>query len=742
MLLRPMPKKFGKLTLLLFFFFFTSMTLAEGSPRGKVVVFCLDGVDSRALFTSRLSNFHYLINKGSIGLLSNQGYRGTDSFRGYLTLGTGNRAPLSTYVAQAYETEEENYPFSPKNVYKLQNGRSPGKSEAVHLGLNLINREFEEPLHPLRVGALGTELRRRGLRTAVIGNSDLGIIPDPQDTFRFAPAIAMDSNGLIDKAAISKKILEADSRFPYGVRINNQAVLSWFRSFYKQSDFLVIEYGDTFRLNRYKDFLSEERKQVLLNEVLLRADELVGKLLKQLDPRRDLFIVVAPSTEEIENYGKPLSPIIVFGPGYSRGLLSSATTHQEGFVSNTDFAPTILRFFGINKSSYFLGNSIYSVKSGTNRERVSFLLERDKRALLIDWLRKPLVVFFASLQVVLYFLTFLVVLFNQGKRFRKVLTWGFLFFLSLPLVFQVWPLLVSSWDKPFLTLILLSIFSALFFIRVYFWSGDKDHAYLSLTFLTFCWIVYDLFSGSKESLDSIFGYSSLIGARFYGLGNEEMAILLSVFLLFLALLLEKNGRLARRKSWLIVPIVIFLFLIGWPALGADFGGTVTSFIALSFFLLSVFKVDISFRKILLLGLIGVLLVSFFIAYDLSRPSSSRTHLARTVILVKNEGLSSLFLTIERKAETNWRVFRYSPWSFSFLFLFTSLVLLFFRPVGWLKNFFTEKPFLRSAFYSSLWAGAIGFALNDSGIVIPALILSYFLPYLFLSLLERVDGARV
>ncbi len=727
--------------LFLFFLFFT-LGLAEGSPPRKVVIFCLDGVDCQTLFSSKLPNFRYLVNKGSAGLLSNEGYRGADTFRGYLTLGTGNRAPYSSYAAQSYETKEEGYPFFPEDVYKLQNGKAPGKAEAVHLGLNLIEKDFEEPLYPLQVGALGTELHRRGLKTAVIGNSDLGILPEPQNVYRFGPTVVMDNKGLVDRAAIGKEILEADPYFPYGVKINNQEVFSRFKSFSKQAHVLVIEYGDTFRLNRYKDFLSEERRKIFLNEILSRADELVGKLLKQINPEKDFFILVAPSTEEEEDYGRPLSPIIIFGPGYSSGLLISATSHQEGFVSNTDFAPTVLNFLGINKSSYFLGNSIYSQKSFSTREKINFLISRAKRALFIDWVRKPMVIFFASLQVVLYFLTFLVILINRREKFRPFLTWGFLLFLSLPLSFQIWPGLVTSWDKPFLTLVLLIFFFCFLLIRIYYWSGNKDYSYLSVTFLTFCWLVYDLFTGSKQSLDSVFGYSSILGARFFGLGNEEMAILLSVFLLFLALLLERNHKFSERKSWLVLAVMAFFFLVGWPSLGADFGGTLTAFTALSFFLLSIFKTKISFKKILFIFLIGLLLVTLFVAYDLSRPPANRTHLARTFTLVEEEGISSLFLTVARKADTNWRVFRYSPWSFFFLLTFVFLIALFFRPEGWLKNFFSERPFLKSAFYSSLLAGVVGFLLNDSGIVIPALIISFFLPYLFLSLLEGADGVRV
>ncbi len=742
-----MSKKVIRIGLLFLFFLFLFTTQAFSEPgnktntKGKVIIFCLDGIDSQTLFLTSLPNLRSLITKGSIALMSNQGYRGADVFRGYLTLGTGNRAPFSSYTAQSYEVEEKGYPFSPGDVYLLQNGKLPGESQVVNLGLNLINKVFEGPLYNVKVGALGDELHRRGLKTAVIGNSDLGSSFDPQITYRFAPAIAMDSRGLVDKGAISKEVLEADPNSPYGIRINNEEVFSRFKDFYSQADFIVIEYGDTFRFNQYKDFLSEERKQTILNQILNRADWLVGQLLKKIDSRKDLFVLVVPSTEGVDESLNPLSPIIIYGYSYSGGLLSSATTHQEGFVSNTDFAPTILNFFNLPKSSYFLGNNIFSVKSFPVSKRVSYLLGREKRALVIDFLRKPMITFFASFQVILYFLSFLLFKAKQRKRFRNLLIWSFLIFLSLPLSLQVWPALVANWESPFLSLVLLFLFFSLLFIRLYSWTGNKDNACLGLTTLTFVWLIYDLFTGSKQSLDSIFGYSSILGARFFGLGNEEMAIMLSVFLLSLALLLEKNQKLSSQKIWVSIPIVVFLFLIGWPSLGADFGGTVTSFIALSLFLLSVLEVKISFRQIFLIGLIGFLLISSFIAYDLSRSQENQTHLARTVSLVKEEGISSLLLTVERKAETNWRVFRYSPWSYFFLFIFVFLVVLFFRPVGWLKSFFAQKPFLKSAFYSSLWAGAIGFALNDSGIVIPALILSYFLPYLFLSLLEQDDGVK-
>jgi hypothetical protein len=133
------------------------------------------------------------------------------------------------------------------------------------------------------------------------------------------------------------------------------------------------------------------------------------------------------------------------------------------------------------------------------------------------------------------------------------------------------------------------------------------------------------------------------------------------------------------------------------------------------------------RTVVVTCLAGLIAIAVFLALDLARPPEARTHLARLWEDVSKRGGGVLVDTIERKARSNLRVFRSTIYTFFVPPALGVMAWLLRRPRGRWERLARIYPRLRAGLVGGLILGVLGFAVNDSGIVIPAVILSYLLP---------------
>ena len=110
-------------------------------------------------------------------------------------------------------------------------------------------------------------------------------------------------------------------------------------------------------------------------------------------------------------------------------------------------------------------------------------------------------------------------------------------------------------------------------------------------------------AGNPLMKASILGYDPIVGARFYGIGNEYMGFLLGATLMGTAALLEKY-RLDRQPARLVsMVILITVFLtLALPSLGTNVGGAMAAFFGFGTFLVLVFKGRITKKDLAWLGL--------------------------------------------------------------------------------------------------------------------------------------------
>jgi len=129
------------------------------------------------------------------------------------------------------------------------------------------------------------------------------------------------------------------------------------------------------------------------------------------------------------------------------------------------------------------------------------------------------------------------------------------------------------------------------------------------------------------------------------------------------------------------------------------------------------------RSVLMIAALAVVALAVFSAVDLLG-GGEQTHLGRALMSAEQGGLSQLWAIVARKAETNLRVLTSTNWSW---ILFASLAFLGFarfRPANNYPEFAAKNRSFGAAVVATLVAGAIALVTEDSGIVIPSIIMLY------------------
>ena len=290
--------------------------------------------------------------------------------------------------------------------------------------------------------------------------------------------------------------------------------------------------------------------------------------------------------------------------------------------------------------------------------------------------------------------------------------------------------------------------------------------------LTLAIIAVDVMTGSNLQAQTPYGLSYVIAGRFYGIGNSAVGVYCAAAMVasaWVASLLMPSGsgasiaahvwprtfrealtgwlrravpgrmglttlpqadRSQRRRAVLAVALIALFATAacGDPQWGSKFGGTIAMVPGFVLLLFLVAGLRITWRKLLLVAISGVVVVSGFAVVNYLQPAAERSHFGNFV--------GSLFdgtwtTTIHRKIETNlgsinndW-FSHYVPW-----LLFWSLVAVVApRLIGSrsLARVYALQPFLRCALFLSLITVVLATFVDDSGILVPKMALFFAVP---------------
>ena len=410
--------------------------------------------------------------------------------------------------------------------------------------------------------------------------------------------------------------------------------------------------------------------------------------------------------------------------GGAAGALSSPSTKRTNEVVLTDLAPTVLAALGLDVPGDMVGAAI---EAGPGPADPAALEDLDRRTDARERSYVPMIWAFVALQGIIY-LGSLVVLrrgtTTRRSRFVAVGVPVVLGSVAFPAVTFVYRLAPAGLQQVVPAMVGIALGCA----AVAWWSLHCRRTALSpLTAIagltTVVLLVDALWSGWLQHV-SLLGYTPITAARFYGMGNMGFAILGAAVLLLAGSWIDSapdrtDGLVAAGCLLWLVALVEML-----PSAGADFGSVIV-FVPTFLLALAAWS-GVRFtrgRLVLLLAAVG-LVVAAAVVVDLK--VSSGTHLGRFV----DGGVSGAGDVVLRKLETNLRVMRITTWTWM-----VPIILVFilgtFVARGGSDRWFGANRTWRVTFLAMIGFGVLGGMLNDSGVVIPALVLVYVGALLFL-----------
>jgi len=650
-----------------------------------------------------------IINHGSVGLASTRTLKGHNTLNTYLTIGAGNLARTNKTGLMAFNRDEI-VPGQMQNAaqsYQNITGFDPEDSACLLTNLPDVLSGMTAASVTTIPGAIGQVLTENGYKTCVLGNADTG-----SGLMRPVVGIGMDAAGKVPLGDVgtSTRVAAVDSILTY--KTDYDYLQEQTLNYEEQADLIIFDLADLARLENadaaFDNIIQAERSRIL-GEIDLFA----GWINQKIDPARDLILIISPSAPRYDMADKNnFTPVIARGCEINHGYLTSPATHRDYILANTDIAPTILNFFSLKETAgTIIGRPIQSIKA-ENVNTLKNAVELSSRTSTTNRLRSPLIkAYVVILIIVILCAAFLILKFRKQIRILPPLIIAMICF---PLVLLPLGKLSLNYDWQYILVAILATI-ILTAISLFFCRGNGFKTFVMLSIITVIALDIDILTGTSLIQCSVLGYDPMSGARYYGIGNEYMGILIGASIAAAAAVYERF----KSTPVLLLLAAFFLFqcyLIGSPSLGANSDGIITAPFAylITLYLFSEMKLSplglISIASIILMGIIGV---SY---YDMNRPAELQTHIGRAANQIFNGGWQEALTIIIRKLQVNIKLIKYTIWSRVFLAILSVLAVFIYFPVGAMKNLLSRRPIILKGFAGIVTAALVGLIVNDSGIV--------------------------
>jgi hypothetical protein len=666
--------------------------------------------------------------------------RKSSTSAGYTAFGAGGRASANTVLAtQAFETTEAYGDSTAGAVYQQRTGIEAAGG-IVHLGVEALIEENANGLYDPTIGALGDALEAAKVSRAVIANGDGAqpAVDDPLQPYQRAAVNAlMDGKGRVPAGSVSDDLLEPDPHAPFGLRTDNDAAYRAFSDTWRQGGVVLVEGSDLLRADLYAEFLTDDRARAEKRAALHRVDELVGRMLADVDPARDAVFVVSPASPR---RGSGLAVTGIRAPGVEPEFLRSATSRRNGFVYVIDIAPTILDLLGIDVPKEMEGRAMEVVNGPARDRRVSTLVNANADAVFRD----SKVSFANNVAITLSIVLALTAALVAHRRRRGEGAVRFLALAVLGFLFATYvaePLHFGRSDNSLAFLGFLVVVSLAFAGACRLLGGRHPYRPLAIALaITVAVHVLDLLAGAQLELNTVFGYSATVGIRVAGQGNITFSQLTAAALLLGGLAAwRRPGRVTVHA--VIAMLAVTLLVMAAPRFGGDFGAAIAGAPGFGLFAWLLLGRTIRLRTVVILGAVLVvagLLVGFA---DFLRPRDQQTHIGRFFDEMVNGAPGDSFLTIRRKLDANLSSFGGTK----LLWLLPVVVVLVWYlwrvRGGRIRPLYRSVPVVRHTALALAVVAVLGYALNDSGVAIPAVMALVFeCALVFVALTPRDEAA--
>lgn len=514
------------------------------------------------------------------------------------------------------------------------------------------------------------------------------------------------------------------------------------------------------------------------------VDDRIGAVLDAVeDSGRDVTVLLVSMADSGTRARMQLAAALGPAPGgesYGASLLGSRSTRQPGMIQATDVTPTVLSVLGLADeapSGALVGAPVLPVDGpGNPNQRLTTVLDIDQHSVAV----RPLTPRFYTLLIVANLVLYLLVSIGlngralaataraadrragplarvvaavrsrprtvlHGLRVAGVAVGALPVASILANAAPWWRAGSPAWALTGVVLALIAALTALAVLPR--WRNPILAPAGVVAGATALVIAADILLGAPLQISAPMGVQPVVAGRFYGFNNTAFSLFAASTLLSAVVLADPLVRAGRRRLAAVVVAVVGLIatvLDGMPGLGSDFGGPPA--LVPGFAVLTLMAAGVRLSWVRLVGVLtaGVVVVSSFAVLDWLRPADQRTHLGRFVDTVLDGGLGGV---VARKLAQNLANLGGTWLTVLAIAGIAVVVLVLLRPLrdvatapdggpfAWLSagrpfsTLWAEAPMLRPGLVALGVTLGIGFAVNDSGIVIPAIGISVAVPLL-------------
>ncbi|WP_405085780.1 hypothetical protein [Microbispora sp. NBC_01389] len=426
------------------------------------------------------------------------------------------------------------------------------------------------------------------------------------------------------------------------------------------------------------------------------------------------------------------------GPGRTLGARS---THRDDMIILPDLTATVLALAGVAAPANVVGVPVetHGTSSGTSGATGGSLAEGVAALRTADvagqTIRNTTGVFFTTLAVlqVLFYLTAFLLL-RRRERLPAVRSAAVALAAIPASTYLVNLLPWARAAQPVLTLFasITAIAAALTLAAL---AGPWRRGVLGpltvIAAVTAAVLLGDLLTGTPLQLNSLMGYTGVVGARYYGLGNIPFALLATAVLLVTTAAADRLVRSGRKGVAVALIAVLGAFamlLDGWPGVGSDFGGVIAFVPGIAVTAMLVAGKRVSVVKLGAFCAAGGVLVMAIAYLDYLRPPASQTHLGRFAGQVAD---GTFLPVISRKLGAMLATLLSPNLMPVVIAAFAFLVFALLRPgtasAGVLPIAFERAPTLKAGLLGALVSGVVGMLVNDSGAAVLSMALALAVP---------------
>jgi hypothetical protein len=688
----------------------------------RLLLLSLPGLTWAEVQDHDLPNLEALFEGSALADLAPRGVKARSAPGGaYLTISAGARATTELGVdGQQLGVDEQSAGSAAGDIFQRRTGNHPD-GQYVSLAWPALERVNADQPYDAELGVLTDSLAEVGMGAAAVGNADGTDTIGPSYERQVGLAVA-DGDGVVPAGDLGVDLLTDDPSAPFGEKLDPEAVMTRFREVWptpggKPGGVVVVEASDLARAMRYRDRVDVDRYADLRAEALQDTDALVGQLLAEVDPSRDVVMAVAPYNLPRD---RDLTVAALRAPGLSPGYLRSASTQREGFLTLVDIGPTILDRLDVARPASMEGRPAEPAPTDASlNDRVDHLVSLNAGSRFRERLLFPTTLVVVVVLAMVCAAAAVVLARGGSDRARLLVTWAALIDLAvLPLSYLARGFPLEDWGASFYWafVVIGSVVVAGLSLVVAGRLGRPRVALAVVLGLMLGVLAVDVVTGSRLSLNAAFGYSPTGNSRLYGVSNYSFGQIAAAACLLAGLLAATRPH--RRGQLAAVGLLgIVLLVVGMPVWGADVGGILAFTPTILLFAALVWGWKVSLPKVVLAGVVTIATVTAIGMVDLSRPAEERGHLGRLFERIGDEGFGPLVSVVERKFLANLQVSTSSFWIAAIPIAGAFLYFLARYPTRPLVELKWRVPTLRAGLLAAGTAALLGSLVNDSGAIV-------------------------